>query len=337
MVQNHDGKSSFFLAVEKENWEIITDIFAEFKLDAVTQRDALGENLLFVCARNGNEKIFKYFMGSNEYFIARGQQNYKGRTVEHIVCMSKRHAIVDEIDPRPDTPDYYGSLPFFYTLQQDDLPMLQKQFHGGRQYFEMRNYKYETIFHIAGKNNALESLKFIIGKNVFIEHMLKRDFEGNTPLHSAAEAGSTETLRWMCQHLTKGFLEMQNDFGFTPKQAASEKAYLYNEQLNMGTAKLPVDKVKKYREKFNKCTECVNMLNDFEDFVTQERWNEQFNCSLNMYLDNQASVNMRIFMGMAKAKDLQIKNANKKRQVKPDSQADLGEQSNVKDEEANQA
>jgi len=36
MVQNHEGKSSFFLAVEMENYEIITDIFAEFKLDAVT-------------------------------------------------------------------------------------------------------------------------------------------------------------------------------------------------------------------------------------------------------------------------------------------------------------
>jgi len=46
--------------------------------------------------------------------------------------MYKKHAIVDEIDPRPDTPDYYGSLPFFYTLQQNDLPMLEKQFKGGR-------------------------------------------------------------------------------------------------------------------------------------------------------------------------------------------------------------
>lgn len=53
------------------------------------QRDALGENLLFSCARNGNEEIFRWFMGSNEYYQARGMQNYKGRTVEHVVCMSK--------------------------------------------------------------------------------------------------------------------------------------------------------------------------------------------------------------------------------------------------------
>ena len=72
-----------------------------------------------------------------------------------MVCMHKKHAIVDEIDPRPDTPDYYGSLPFYYTLQQDDLPMIEKQFRAGSQYFSMRNYKYESPFHIAGKNNAL--------------------------------------------------------------------------------------------------------------------------------------------------------------------------------------
>jgi hypothetical protein len=47
--------------------------------------------------------------------------------------------------------------------------MIQKQFKGGESYFSMRNYKYETIFHIAAKNNALASLQFIIGKSVFIE------------------------------------------------------------------------------------------------------------------------------------------------------------------------
>lgn len=108
-------------------------------------------------------------MGSNEYFQARAYQNYKGRTVEHIVCMTSQHALADEIDPRPDTPDYYGSLPLYYTLQQDDLPMLVKQFTKGIHYFGLRNYKHETVFHIAGKNNALRSIQFIVGRHVFVE------------------------------------------------------------------------------------------------------------------------------------------------------------------------
>lgn len=59
--------------------------------------------------------------------------------------------------------------------------------------------------------------------------MLKRDFEGNTPLHSACKAGSYEVLEWMSRLVTKGFFEIQNDFGFTPLQAAKEKSYLFNQ------------------------------------------------------------------------------------------------------------
>ncbi len=113
--------------------------------------------------------------------------------------------------------------------------MLQKQFKMGREYFKLRNYKYETIFHIAGKNNALSSLQYLVGKAVFIDQILKRDFEGNTPLHSACKAGSFEVLEWLSRLVTKGFFEIQNDFGFTPLQAAKEKSYLYNEQLLSGS------------------------------------------------------------------------------------------------------
>ncbi len=50
-----------------------------------------------------------------------------GRTIEHIFCMSKQLSIVIEINTRPDTLDYYGNLPLFYTVHQDDLAMLDKQ------------------------------------------------------------------------------------------------------------------------------------------------------------------------------------------------------------------
>lgn len=79
-------------------------------------RDTLGENVLFECARSGNQDLFKYFMESYKYYEARAQQNFLGRTIEHIVCMTKQLELVDEIDPRPDTPDFFGSLPIFYSL-----------------------------------------------------------------------------------------------------------------------------------------------------------------------------------------------------------------------------
>jgi hypothetical protein len=47
-------------------------------------------------------------------------------------------------------------------------------------------------------------------------------------LHSAAKAGNEEILSWLCERATPSFTEIQNDFGFTPAQAAKEKSDLYN-------------------------------------------------------------------------------------------------------------
>lgn len=60
---------------------------------------------------------------------------------------------------------------------------------------------------------------------------MKRDYEGNTPLHTACKSGSLETLEWLLSNVTSGFLEMQNDFGFTPLEAAEQKALLYEEEI----------------------------------------------------------------------------------------------------------
>jgi hypothetical protein len=53
--------------------KVLTEIFAEHKLEALKIRDVNGENLLFTCAKNGNENIFRWFMGSNEYCNARNE------------------------------------------------------------------------------------------------------------------------------------------------------------------------------------------------------------------------------------------------------------------------
>lgn len=167
LATNHKGQTPLFLAVQNQSMEIL-ELFEDFKYEALTKIDYLGENPLFECARNGNEKIFNWFMGSNEFYQARGQQNYKGQTIEHIVCMHKQIDIVDEIHPRPDTVDYYGNLPLYYCLKQDHHEMLVKHFTKGRDYFLLRNYKFETVFHICAKANALESLKILVGRAVFI-------------------------------------------------------------------------------------------------------------------------------------------------------------------------
>jgi hypothetical protein len=89
----------------------------------------------------------------------------------------------------------------------------------------LRNYKYETIFHIAAKYNSLECLKALLTVKttvkgadkmvVFLPHMLKKDYEGNTAVHVAAKTGSLEILEFFLSSITPGFLEICNDFGFT--------------------------------------------------------------------------------------------------------------------------
>lgn len=106
---------------------------------------------------------------------------------------------------------------------KDDLLMIKKYFTRSREYFNLRNYKYETIFHIAGKYNSLSCLKELLGRTVFIEELIKKDYKGDTPIHMAAKGGNIEILEFLITACTKNFTEMQNDFGFTPLESLKEK------------------------------------------------------------------------------------------------------------------
>ena len=58
---------------------------------------------------------------------------------------------------------------------------------------------------------------------------MKKDFKGDTPLHIAAKSGSTDILEFYMQTCTPSFLEVENDFGFTPKVALMEKLMMLKE------------------------------------------------------------------------------------------------------------
>jgi len=93
LMPNYYGQTPLMLATMAQD-EAVLYIFAQYKWEGLKMKDHLGENPLFPCARNGNEKIFNWFAGHNEFFKARGTQNYKGQTIEHIVCLHKRSNIV---------------------------------------------------------------------------------------------------------------------------------------------------------------------------------------------------------------------------------------------------
>ena len=55
---------------------------------------------------------------------------------------------------------------------------------------------------------------------------------GNTPIHIAAKSGALELLKFLVTAATPNFLKMQNDFGFTPLEAAQEKYHLMEESFS---------------------------------------------------------------------------------------------------------
>jgi ankyrin repeat protein len=83
-------------------------------------------------------------------------------------------------------------------------------------FFELRNFKYKTIFHIAAKYNSVESLSLFLGKNIFLQELLKKDYKGNTPIHTAFKYGSLEIINYFLTSITKQFLNLKNDDGMNP-------------------------------------------------------------------------------------------------------------------------
>lgn len=122
-------------------------------------RDHLGENILFACAQTGNKELLDIFAEYEEFHKAKSARNYKGQTVEHIICMHKHLEFTTAIMPSANNPDYYGNHPLFYSVMQNDVDLIKKCFKRGRDYLTLRNYKYRTLLHIAARYNSIDAVK----------------------------------------------------------------------------------------------------------------------------------------------------------------------------------
>jgi ankyrin repeat protein len=162
--------------------------------------------------------------------------------------MLTKHDIVHHIKPLPDTKDYYGNLPIYYSIENNDALMINKYFKKGKQYFHIKNYKNQNLFHIAGQFNSYEALLSIVKNSIFFEELLRKDYKGDTPLHSAARKGSTEVLEFYLSNCTQKFLEMENDFGLTPLEAIKEKLKVYESEEQTDEVKSKIYDLKRSEE-----------------------------------------------------------------------------------------
>jgi ankyrin repeat protein len=222
LFKNFESQSPFHTAVESRSLEVLQEL-EEYKIASLTIKNTDGDNPLFTASKVGDKDIFEWFGGKIDFFKARGDRNYKGQTIEHYVCMLSKHDILQYIKPLPDTKDYYGNLPIFYSIQNNDALMINKYFKKGKQYFHIKNFRNQNLFHIAGRYNSFEALISIVKNNIFFEELLKRDFKGDTPLHSASKNGSAEVLEFYLSNCTEKFTGIENDFGLTPLEAVHEK------------------------------------------------------------------------------------------------------------------
>lgn len=60
----------------------------------------------------------------------------------------------------------------------------------------------------------------------------------------------------------------------------------------------------KYAEKVDRVRKAIAMITNYSTFVNEARWDARFDMQMEMFLDQVADSNMRIFMGMPKAQDL---------------------------------
>lgn len=266
---NYQGETPIHLATKNKNLELL-QIFEPIKNKCLLIKDVKGENPLFYAARAGSVEIFNWFYNSQlgnvcqDYFKARGEQNYLGQTIEHIVCMTRDLStssleFVEAVKLRPDIKDFYGNLPLYYCLDRNDVPLITHLFKRGKDYFNLRNYSFETIFHVAARKGALDSLKVLIDDLKFgRDELLKKDFKGNTPLHMAAKYAKVQMLEFMMTEGQKEMLEIQNDFGLTVKEVVREKIRTIEERMEKDEKQTNDQTMQDYLSKLNTTLKIIN-------------------------------------------------------------------------------
>ena len=123
VMQNFKGETPFHIAITYCFFEILDALKPKIS-EAIIKKDQSGENPLFLAIRSGDNQYFNYFKDDPNYTSARSIRNSHGQSIEHLVCELCSHAIVKDVDPRPDTKDYVGNMPLFHSIAHNDVHMI---------------------------------------------------------------------------------------------------------------------------------------------------------------------------------------------------------------------
>ena len=176
-------------------------------------------------------------------------------------------------------------MPLFHSIAHNDVHMIQNQFNKGKIYFggKFRNYQNNTIFHVAAFRDSLECIEEIVDNNFIFEELLIRNYVGDTCFHIAAKSGSTRILKYFMSRSTRKFLEVENDFGFTPLEALNEEMKLISDDRGEDLARM------------KECHHILLNADDFDDYVSADNW--PFACSYDEFMA-KCDPDLKIFMGV---------------------------------------
>ena len=59
-----------------------------------------------------------------------------------------------------------------------------------------------------------------------------------------------------------------------------------------------------YADKVDRVRKAISMIQNYAEFINEARWDDRFDMPMEMFLDQVADANLRIFMGVPKAQDL---------------------------------
>jgi ankyrin repeat protein len=148
----------------------------------------------------------------------------------------------------------------------------------------------------------VEALEALNKRNVILEDLLKKDYKGDTPLHTAAKQGNVEILEYFLRSSNKAFIEMQNDFGLTVFEAAKAKYQMLEENKGKTPSKpglaqyTETDDMKQIEGKTNRLKKIIAVLEKFDDYVRPENWSNRYEISYDEYMKKKADPDMSVFM-----------------------------------------
>ena len=232
-IESHEinGKTPMFTACDRGQISVVKYLIETLHA-CKDVRNMYDNNALHVASINGNLPLVKYFIEDLHFDPhIRGNEN---KTLIHLACVDDRydvikylveekHLDVDDADDLGKTglhraaffghyrlveyflkhncnymlKDKEGKTALHYACMYKRIPVINILLHQLKHFDDLpRDNDGKTPIHTAAQNGNLEGLKYLL-ETEHLDSEIK-DFQGKTPLHVACQAGRSNIVNYLC-------------------------------------------------------------------------------------------------------------------------------------------